>query len=344
MNTMTHQSTNPLVSVVILSYNSVELLPRAVQSVQEQDYAPIELVIVDNASGDGTAALLDQYASCATVIRLGDNTGFARGMNTGYDASHGQYVVPLNTDAVLHPTFVRCAVELLEQHHDVGVIAPEVVRIGTDTPWRWWKANQQFPSEGGVVTLTPTMRVHVLEGDAEAIGDWRPSFKANGACPIIRRVLIEDLKRTFGAGPFDPVFDTYGEDVDFAFKAWALRWRTMYSRNVLAGHVRSYASPLALADKCGRLRINLIAERYINAVRHLPMQRMLPVVLFALAEDLRMVLQQWRKGDREAWPDVRAGLQRVWRMWHDLVRFRAWHRTWRSIDTQTEVYGKLPTE
>jgi len=335
---------NPLVSVVILSYNSLALLPRAVLSVQEQDYAPIELIIVDNASNDGTAALLDQYEAGATVIRLGTNTGFARGMNTGYDASHGRYLVPLNTDAVLHPTFVGCAVELLEQHHDVGVIAPEVVRIGTDTPWRWWETNQHFPSEGGVVTLTPLMRVQVLEGAAEAIGNWRPSFKANGACPVIRRDLIEDLKRTFGAGPFDPVFDTYGEDVDFAFKAWARRWRTIYTRNVLAGHVRSYASPLALADKRGRLRVNLIAERYINAVRHLPPHRMLSVVLIALAEDLRMVLQQRRKGDHQAWLDARAALERVWGMWRKLVRFRAWHRTWRSIDTQREVYCKLPTE
>lgn len=335
---------NPLVSVVILSYNSAELLPRAVQSVQEQDYAPIELIIVDNGSTDGTAELLNDYEPCATVLRLHNNTGFARGMNTGCDASHGQHIVPLNTDAVLHPTFVRCAVELLEQHPHVGVIAPHVVRIGMDTPWRWWEADQQFPSEGGVVTLTPTMRVHVLEGDMQQIGDWRPSFKANGACPIIRRNLIEDLKRAFGVGPFDPVFDTYGEDVDFAFKAWALRWRTMYSRHVLAGHVRSYASPLALADKRGRLRVNLIAERYLNAVRHLPARRMLPVVLLALVEDLRMVLKQRRKGDREAWPDVRAGLVRVWRMWRDLIRFRAWHRTWRTIDTRTEVYCKLPTE
>lgn len=332
---------NPLVSVVILSYNSVDLLPRAVQSVQEQDYTPVELIIVDNASGDGTTALLAQYEACATVIRLGENTGFARGMNTGYAAAHGQYIVPLNTDAVLHPTFVRCAVELLEQHSDVGVIAPEVVKIRTDTPWRWWETKQQFPSEGGVVTLTSLMRVHVLEGTAEQIGDWRPSFKANGACPIIRRDLIEDLQCTFGVGPFDPVFDTYGEDVDFAFKAWALRWRTMYSRSVLAGHVRSYASPLALVDKRGRLRINLIAERYINAVRHLPVQRMLPVVLLALVEDLRMVQHQRRKGDRDAWPDVRAGLVRVWHMWRDLVRFRAWHHTWRSIDTGTEVYCKV---
>lgn len=338
---MTHQSATPLVSVVILSYNSVNLLPRAVQSVQEQDYAPIELIIVDNASSDGTAILLDQYEACAMVLRLNRNTGFARGMNRGYDASHGQYIVPLNTDAVLHPTFVRRAVELLEQHRNVGVIAPHVVRIGIDTPWRWWEGDQQFPSEGGVVTLTPLMRVQVLEGDEETIGNWRPSFKANGACPIIRHDLIEDLKRTFGAGPFDPVFDTYGEDVDFAFKAWARRWHTMYSGDVLAGHVRSYASPLALADKRGRLRINLIAERYINAIRHLPMQRMLPVVLLALAEDLRMVLQQRCKGDYQAWPDVQAGLKRVWRMWRDLLRFRAWHRTWHSIDTQTEVYCRV---
>lgn len=323
-----------LVSVIVLSFNSRELLPRAIQSIQEQDYTPIEIIIVDNASSDGTAALLDDYEACATVIRLADNTGFARGMNTGYAASHGTYIVPLNTDAVLHPSFVRRAVELLKHRPDVGVIAAEVVKIEPTTPWRFWE-HGPFTSEGGVVTLTPMMRVQVLEGDT---GDWRPSFKANGACPVVRRATIDDIRRTYGEGPFDPVFDTYGEDVDFAFKAWARRWRTMYSRSVVAGHVRSYASPVALADKRGRLRTNLIAERYINAVRHLPLQRLLPVLVVALAEDMAMVVRQQRTGDQQAWSDVSTALRRVAGMWRDLLRFRVWHRTWRMIDTRTEVY------
>jgi GT2 family glycosyltransferase len=265
--------------VVILSFNCAHLLPRAVASVQEQTYAPIELIIVDNASTDGTAELLDQYRSIATIVRHKQNLGFALGMNAGYDKSHGDFFIPLNTDAVLHPQFVQSAVELFEQQPQLGVIAPEVYKITAEGDWRFWKDPHDLQSEGGVVALTPMLRVQVLLDHQDS---WRTSFKANGACPVIRRSLLTAMQQTFGVAPFDPVFDTYGEDVDFAFKAWALRWRTMFARHIVAGHVRSYASALELPDKRGRLRINLVAERYINAVRHLPLPRMIVVVALAL--------------------------------------------------------------
>ncbi len=302
-----------------------------------QDRAPVELIVIDNASTDGTADLLDRYEAVATIIRERENTGFARGMNAGYAASRGDYVVLLNTDAALHPGFVREAVALFDRHPDVGVIAPEVLKIAPQGEWRFWRdprLRAALRSEGGVVSLTPMMRVRVVE-DGRA---GQPSFKANGACPVVRRAAVEALRERFGVAPFDPVFDTYGEDVDFAFKAWSTRWRTVFAPAVLAGHVRSYASPLRLADKRGRLRVNLVAERYINAVRHLPPRRLWPVLALALAEDLALIASQRRRGDREAGRDVRAALARVWRMRRALVRFRRRHRTWMTIDFPTEVH------
>jgi GT2 family glycosyltransferase len=259
----------------------------------------------------------------------------------------------MNVDAVLHPSFIREALALLRVHPDVGVIAPEVYKLYPDDEWRFWRGQQlvsdrrpttsratHLQSEGGVVRLTPMMRVDVPEDQPDA---WRPSFKANGACPIIRRALLEQMQQRFGVAPFDPTFDTYGEDVDFAFKAWALRWRTMFARQVQAGHIRSYASPVALVDKRGRLRINLVAERYINALRHLPPDRLIPVTLRALREDAEMAIRQARRGDHEARKDVAAGLARAWRMWPDLLRFRVLHRTWQRIDFLTEVHCERPT-
>jgi GT2 family glycosyltransferase len=325
----------PLVSVIILSFNSAHLLPRAVQSIREQQYDPIELIIVDNGSTDGTETLLDEYECDATIVRQGINSGFARGMNAGYDRSRGDVIIPLNTDAVLSPTFIQNAIRRLREHPDIGIIAPEVVKIAPDGPWRFWTAPHALPSEGGVVALNALGHVNVLEGD---VGDWRPSFKANGACPVIRRAVVEQMRRTFSTGPFDPVFDTYGEDVDFAFKAWALRWHTMYSRDVLAGHVRSYASALHMPDKRGRLRINLLAERPINAIRHLPPRHMLAVIMRSLVNNVGLIISQRRKGDREIARDVAMAWFRVLRLLPDLIRFRRQHVTWRRIDFQTEVY------
>ena len=330
---------SPLVSVVILSFNSKHLLPRAVQSVLDQTYTRTELIIVDNNSSDGTVELLDIYVDVARVILLDENTGYARGMNRGYEAASGEFLVPLNTDAVLHPTFISEAVRLFEQHMELGVIAAEVLKIDGSGEWRFWleppDKQESYKSEGGVVALSRQMRVRVIEDNAE---DFRVSFKANGACPVIRRRLLEDMEARFGFAPFDPVFDTYGEDVDFAFKAWSLRWQTMYARRVLAGHVRSYASPLELPDKRGRLRINLIAERYINAVRHLPPGKLASVLLASVREDATVLAGQLRKGDVGVIKDIAIAFARIVHLLPSLIRFRRTHRTWRSINFEREVY------
>lgn len=141
----------PLVSVVILSFNSRDLLPRAVGSVEGQTHTNIELIIVDNASTDGTSELLDEYEQSMTVIRESENTGFARGMNRGYAVSRGEFFIPLNTDAVLHPEFVARAVRLFGEHPHLGVVAPEVVKISQTGDRRFWESSEDHQSEGGVV-------------------------------------------------------------------------------------------------------------------------------------------------------------------------------------------------
>ena len=126
--------------------------------------------------------------------------------------------------------------------------------------------------------------------------------------------------------------------MDLAFKTWALRWRTMFAREVIASHVRSYASPIELRDKRGRLRINLIAERYINAIRHLPAVQLWTVCMVALLNDLVMIPLQRAKGDREAAHDVGTALARVWGLRRALLRYRWRHREWQRIDFDSEVY------
>ena len=329
----------PLVSVVILTWNSKDLLPRAVESVCAQTYERVEIIVVDNASTDGTAELARSYDHVATTLLLDENTGFARGMNAGYDASHGDICVLMNCDAVLRPDVARRAVDLFARHPDVGVIGANIWRLDRDAPdWRFWDWDRDaiaaLPFDGGVVALDRLLHVRGLKTRVP----WQVSFKANGACPLVRRATIEDMRERFGAAPFDPVFDTYGEDVDFAFKTWTLGWRTMFAADLVVGHVRSYASELDMWDKRGRLRVNLIAERYINAARYLPPAQLLAVLTVALATDVTAATRQRRKGDRTAYADLRTALARILRLRPGLLRFRRRHQPWRRIDFRRVVY------
>ena len=328
----------PLVSVIILSWNCRDFLPRVVESITRQVYPAVEVVIVDNASTDGTAEMLVQFEGAATVLPQPTNAGFARGMNIGFAASRGDYCVFLNCDAVLRPDFVANAVAHFERHPDVGVVGPHVWRIDREREddWRFWERGEPYglPFDGGVVALDHLL--HVLGLDDRGVA-WQRSFKANGACPVVRRATVEAMRRAFGVAPFDPVFDTYGEDVDFAFKTWALRWETMYAADVVAGHVRSYSSELHLWDKRGRLRVNLIAERYINAARYLSPPRLLLVASAALLTDVTAATRRRVGGDRQAYQDLGAALARLARMRPSLLRFRHQHAVWRRVDFAREV-------
>lgn len=321
--------TLPVVGVVVLAWECGDLLLRAVDSALGSRGVQADVVVVDNGSRDaGTSYALDlAEARGARVERLATNTGFARGMNTGYDLVRGDPVVLLNCDAVLHPEALRTAVVVLAQRPEVGVLAPHVMKLAPTGEWRFWLHPEVVTGfDGGVIGLDGDGRVTSL-GDSGELE--RESFKPNGACPVVRRAVVEQLRATYGAGPFDPLFDTYGEDVDAAWKAWALGWTVLYRRDVVAGHVRSYASPLEVEDKRGRLRTNLVAERWINAVRHRDPSAAARQLVGAAGEDLAMVAGQLRQGDAQVVLDVARGWARVTRSAPALLAYRLRHQEWR---------------
>lgn len=317
------------VGVVVLTWRCGDLAVRAVDSALASVGVRVHVVVVDNGSEDtATRQALKQVETRGVhVERLATNTGFARGMNTGYDLVRGDPVVLLNCDAVLHPDALANAVRSLERRPDVGVVAPHVTKLAPVGEWRFWEHPEIATGfDGGVIGLDARGRV-------TSIGDTgvaeQESFKPNGACPVVRRALVEQLRATYGHGPFDPVFDTYGEDVDAAWKTWALGWTVLYRADVQAGHVRSYASPLEVEDKRGRLRTNLVAERWINAVRHRAPVSAAQQVGAAAYEDVAMVVGQLRRGDVKVVPDVLRGWGRVARRSPGLLAYRARHREWR---------------
>src|SRR5258706_4923239 len=101
---------DPLVSVVVLSWNGGAFLFDCISSVLHQSYSRIELIVVDNGSTDGTSRqLAERLPSSVTILLNGSNLGFAKGMNVGIAASKGEYVLCLNQDVVLEDTFIeRC--------------------------------------------------------------------------------------------------------------------------------------------------------------------------------------------------------------------------------------------
>lgn len=116
----------PLVSVVCLCYNHAAFVKEAVQSAMEQTYPNIELILVDDASSDNSAAVIEElkakYPSIKTIL-LKENAGNCRAFNQGYALSRGEYLIDLAADDILLPERIAKGVEFFRQAPpDVGVI------------------------------------------------------------------------------------------------------------------------------------------------------------------------------------------------------------------------------
>jgi GT2 family glycosyltransferase len=132
----------PLVSVVVLNYNKKDLLEQCLTSVLEVNWPSLEIIVVDNASTDGSAEMVKQrFHDQVRLVRREVNSPTA-GRNEGFRAAHGEYILSIDNDIVLlDRTLLRKGVQLFERFPSVGLLA---FKIGTldhpdePLPEHWW--------------------------------------------------------------------------------------------------------------------------------------------------------------------------------------------------------------
>ena len=126
----------PKVSVIVLTYNNLDMTKACLHSIEQYSHYPnLELVLVDNASSDGTPEFLREYASQHdnTVLCLNDdNLGFSAGNNVGLKAATGDYFVILNNDTYVTAGWVQGLLRSLRRHPNVGLVGPVTNNIGNE--------------------------------------------------------------------------------------------------------------------------------------------------------------------------------------------------------------------
>src|SRR5690348_6832304 len=108
------------VSVTIVTYNSGRFIKRCLESVLAQDYRLKEIVVVDNASTDGTIDILEQFEDRCTIYYNEENIGFAAAQNQAIQASSGDWVLTLNPDVLLLPNFIHALVDAGQLDSRIG--------------------------------------------------------------------------------------------------------------------------------------------------------------------------------------------------------------------------------
>ncbi|GAB1473536.1 glycosyltransferase family 2 protein [Bacteroidota bacterium] len=116
----------PLVSIITVNYNQGKVTAELLRSLRGVTYPSVEIIVVDNGSpGENPDFLKEQFPEI-TLIKTGENLGFAGGNNAGIRVSKGKYLMFLNNDTEVEPGFLEPLVGLLEKNPDIGMVSPKV--------------------------------------------------------------------------------------------------------------------------------------------------------------------------------------------------------------------------
>lgn len=113
----------PLVSVVIPCYNDYQHINEAVNSIHNQDYENLEIIIIDDGSDDNTKKVLEGFNKENVQIIFQENVGPSVARNNGIKAANGNYILTLDADDYFEPTFVSKAMEIMANNNEVGVVS-----------------------------------------------------------------------------------------------------------------------------------------------------------------------------------------------------------------------------
>jgi N-acetylglucosaminyl-diphospho-decaprenol L-rhamnosyltransferase len=225
-------------SVVIVTYRNRSEIAECLRAVEQAvSPVPMEVIVVDNASGDGTAAAARAAMPGARVVERTVNDGFAGGCRVGAAVAAGQWLLFLNPDAMIAPQAIEALLGCASRYPRAGIIGGRFVHAdGSVDPRSWWGRPSPWSALCFALGFTSLLHGSAVF-DPESPRPWaadphqaRVVPVVTGALMLVRRELWDNL------GGFDPMFFMYGEDADFCLRAAAQGWRPMVTANAVCVH------------------------------------------------------------------------------------------------------------
>ena len=247
------------ISIIIVNWNVKDLLHQALRSIFASDYAgEMEVIVVDNASTDGSVALVKAAFPQVKLIASQENLGFAGGNNLGAAQAGGDFIFFLNPDTTLSPTALTQLTAAMQTHPNVGVCGPKL-RYPDGSPQ---SSRRRFPTVGSMLL------------ESTLLGQWFPTN------PIARRYHFADQPDTVAmpvdwlvgaalfirkevwdvVGPFDENLFMYFEETDWCRRCVEAGWGVYYLPQVEVVHYEGQSSRQVVAART--MRFNRSKIRY----------------------------------------------------------------------------------
>ncbi|MGH2767908.1 MAG: glycosyltransferase family 2 protein [Actinomycetota bacterium] len=247
---------SPLVSAVMVTYGAWEWVRRALRALAENTPPDYELIVVDNASTDGTAERLRESVRGARLIYNERNVGFGPGANRGAMEARGRFLCFLNSDALVQPGWLPPLLEALEHDPRAGAAVPCVINLDRSL------------QEAGSLLGADGTTVQVGAGEDPDLPLFRfPRYVDYGsaACLLVRRKVFLDV------GGFDPAYGQgYCEDVDLCLAMAASGSPTLYEPRATVVHARWGSGNGELAEALTAVNRPILRRRWAKEVARRP--------------------------------------------------------------------------
>ncbi len=212
----------PVASIIIPNWNGKHHLDDCLNSLRAQTISDFEVLLVDNASVDGSQIFVRTHFPEVQLVALSENRGFTGACNTGWVRSRGDVIILLNNDTAVDENWLAEILSAFDQHPDAGCIASKMLLF--DKPTHFHTAGDFMRWDG-----TPGNR-GVWQEDVGQYEQIEPVFSACGGSSAYRRSVLEHI------GFLDDSFYFSCEDVDLGWRAQLAGWQTIYVPSAIVYH------------------------------------------------------------------------------------------------------------
>ena len=202
---------NPKVSIIIPHWNGIEILSDCLESLAQTEYTNLEIIVVDNASTDGSSDWVNINYPSVKLIENDQNYGYAGGCNRGANVATGDFLVFLNNDTIQDSKWIDTLVDFLSLNSNVAAVQPKILNFFDQAKFDYaggaggWLDILGYPFARGRVFLEQ-------EQDTGQYDKIRPIFWASGTALMVRKSDFEL------ANGFDETFFAHQEEIDLCWK------------------------------------------------------------------------------------------------------------------------------
>lgn len=228
------------VAWIVVTWNAKDVVRRCLASLGAAGGGlDCQLIVVDNASSDGTPAMVEREFPSAALIRNAENLGFARANNAGLRLARARYVCLVNSDVIVPPGCLPSMVAYMDANPSVGLLGPRMLDAAGDPApscMRRPSLRIALVNALGLARWFPGSRLHLDNFHSGAV---QPVDVLNGWFWMARAEAVDQV------GPLADEYFMYGEDIDWCDRFWAAGWPVVYFPRASAVHLGGASSARA---------------------------------------------------------------------------------------------------